>query len=151
MSFFIFLKMKLKINKYLSISPTSEELRFHREGKFEVVKIEPLPMEILLHLLKNKGKVCTNQELIDYIWDGNQDVGKPALRKNIYKLRSILTKFGEKEIIQTIPKKGYRFKENNKKLFFLNNSRLYYIIGILILILVILKIVFPGIVHRLLH
>ena len=66
-------------------------------------------MQLLEYLVNKKGDVCSYKELIDHIWKGNEHVGKPALRKNIYKLRSALNKLDNSELILTIPKKGYRF------------------------------------------
>jgi len=145
--------MEIIINTHLTALPETNELKVTEERIVKLLKLEPITMKLLKYLLDNRGKLCTNQKLIDNIWQGNQEVGKPALRKNIYKLRSILTHLEENDLVQTIPKKGYRLKALNSFAKNQSSKRLklfYYIIGIIIL-LIIIKIVFPGIIHRLLH
>ena len=145
--------MEIIINSHLTALTETNELKVTEEKTVEVIKMEPITMKLLEYLLDNRGKLCTNRKLIDNIWQGNHEVGKPALRKNIYKLRSILTRLDESDLVQTIPKKGYRLKA--LKSYSKNQSskrlKIYYIIGAIILLLIIIKILFPGIIHRLLH
>lgn len=145
--------MELTLDPNTRILPLTNEIRYVQAGQWKVLKIEPLTMKLLEYLLQHKGSVCTKDELIANIWQGNQEVGKPALRKNIYKLRSVLAETGMQHIIHTIPKEGYRLEDDgssHKRMRFKKN-KLPYLVAILIVALVILKIVFPGIIHRLLH
>ena len=145
--------MEIIINSHLTALPETNEIKVTEERTVEVLKLEPITMRLLEYLLDNRGRLCTNRHLIDNIWDGNQEVGRPALRKNIYKLRTILANLGEEALIQTISKKGYLIKDINSfsKRSSLKRVKLFTIIGSIILLLILIKILFPGIIHRLLH
>lgn len=145
--------MEITITSHLTALPETNEIKVTEETTVEILKLEPITMRLLEYLLDNRGELCTDQKLIDNIWEGNQDVGKPALRKNIYKLRSVLSRLKEPDLIQTIPKKGYLLRAENYFSKNLSSKRLklYYIIGFIVLLLVVIKIIFPGILHRLIH
>ena len=145
--------MELTIDDQMYILPKSNEIKIIKDNAVDIVRIEPISMQLLEYLVHNKNEVCTSKELIDYIWQGNADVGRPALRKNIYKLRTILTSLNKDNIILNIPKKGYRLNVSisRKKKPSLQKPNLYLIIALVIAALLIIKILFPGIIHRLLH
>ncbi len=118
-----------------------------------VVKIEPKSMRLLEYLIVNQGRVCTTDELVQKFWQGNQSVGKPALRKHIYKLKVVLKKFGIEDAISSISKNGYRFNDlsqasNNRPI---TNKTLWAILAGLVFVAIVIKIIYPGIIHRLLH
>ncbi len=145
--------MTIKINNSLSILPDSNELKFDQKGQSRVVKIEPKSMRLLKHLILNKGEVCTTDELVQKLWDGNQGVGKPALRKHIYKLKVVLKKFGIENAISSISKNGYRFNvlpdaSSNRPM---THKKLWATLAGLVLVAIVIKIIYPGIIHRLLH
>lgn len=145
--------MEITINSHLTAFTDTNEIRVMEKTTVEVIKLEPITMKLLIFLLENRGKLCSNQKIIDNIWEGDQNVGNPALRKNIYKLRSILAHLQEAELVQTIPKKGYLLRAENSfsKIRSSKHIKIYYIIGLIILVIVAIKIAFPGIIHRLLH
>lgn len=147
--------MKLIIDINIYAYPNSNEIEFVKGNKSEIIAVEPIAMQLLKYLVDKKNEVCTIDELVTNIWDGNENVGKPALRKLIYKLRFILNKYDKKEFIKTIQKKGYRFNSNFKekiKIDYFKILRLIFkSILIVIIIVIIVKILFPGIIHRLQH
>lgn len=65
-------------------------------------------VQVLTLLVQNRTRVVTRQELIDRVWAGNAITGQKGLNSVIYGIRSILNEPGENEIIQTMPKRGYR-------------------------------------------
>jgi len=145
--------MKIAITKNIYALPQTNEIEINR-GKLELIKVEPITMQLLEYLINNKGKICTIKELIDNIWEGNTHTGKPALRKNIYKLRKVLKENDINDYILTIPKKGYRYKPVNdlvKINRFLMLPKIIYLIGLIILIFAIIKLIFPGILHWFSH
>lgn len=143
--------MKLNLTRNIQALTASNELLGWVDGKPQVTNIEPIMMKLLAHLVEKRGEVCSNEELIDSVWDGNLRVGKSALRKNIYKLRKLLEHFGEEQLIETIPKKGYRFAgvraERNRSI----NINWVILVIIIAFSMIVLKIIYPGLVHRLLH
>lgn len=68
-------------------------------------RLEPRIMKLLSLLVQHQGKVVTRQQIITDVWDdyGNADEG---LSQAISFLRKILGDIN-KELIRTIPKKGY--------------------------------------------
>lgn len=67
-----------------------------------VISIEPRLTQILKLLLSNRGKVVKREDIIDAIW-GNYNSGQDLLTHSI----SMLRKSIGKDLIITIPKKGY--------------------------------------------
>jgi DNA-binding winged helix-turn-helix (wHTH) protein/TolB-like protein/Tfp pilus assembly protein PilF len=63
--------------------------------------------DTLLLFVRNNGRSLSKEEMISAIWD-DSFVEEGNLAKQISKLRKILT-IGDKSLIETIPKYGYRF------------------------------------------
>ncbi len=86
------------------VSPLSCEISLGTQKQ----KLEPKVMAVLIHLSQQAGKAVTRQALEDNVWAG-RIVGYDALSSVIIKLRKA---FGDDsrqpEIIETIPKRGYR-------------------------------------------
>lgn len=143
--------MKLNLTDNIQALTTSNELLYWVNGEAQAVNLEPIMMKLLTELVEKRGEVCSNEELIDRVWEGNAGVGKSALRKNVYKLRKLLSQFGEAQLIETIPKKGYRFagvRQERRKSIHIN----WVILVIsIIFVIIVLKIIYPGLLHRLTH
>jgi len=77
----------------------------------DAIKLERIPMELLLFLAANPGRLVLRSELVDRIWGANhfpQDEG--AINTAVRKLRAALSDNAEKpRIIETVTGKGYRF------------------------------------------
>lgn len=78
-----------------------DERRVSRNG--EVVSLTPKEFDTLLALVEAGGRVVEKEELIARVWPDSY-VGDGSLARNISVLRKAL---GE-EVIETLPKKGYR-------------------------------------------
>lgn len=63
--------------------------------------------KILLFLFKNKGKIVSRDELIDYLWDNNEFVDDNTLTVNINRLRKKLCELNEEDLIKTKRGQGY--------------------------------------------
>lgn len=73
--------------------------------------LEPRIMDVLCTLASRSGEVVTRSELIEAVW-GVQFGGDESLSRAISKLRKTFRLCGsEGEIIETIPKRGYRLAE----------------------------------------
>src|SRR3954451_11722431 len=85
---------------------TDSRILFDREQR---VSLPPKSVEVLLALLERGGEVVAKDELMKLVWP-DTFVEDNNLAKHIFLLRKTL---GENEqgipIIETIPKRGYRF------------------------------------------
>lgn len=104
-------KQPYTINGSILVRPSTNEIIFGSENRHskKTEKLEPRIMLVLNMLAVNEGKVVTRQSLIETIWE-NEFVGEDALTQAISRLRKILADNPRSpQIIETIPKKGYRF------------------------------------------
>lgn len=66
-------------------------------------------IEVLCILTGNGGAVVSKQELLDAVWQ-DSFVEESNISRHIYLLRKMLKDHGEeRELIQTVPRRGYRF------------------------------------------
>jgi TolB-like protein/DNA-binding winged helix-turn-helix (wHTH) protein len=110
------------------LCPTRQEYRVpaptHKFGDFELdpsgfelrrqdrpLKLERIPMELLILLLEKNGQVVSRQEIIERLW--GKDVfmdTEHGINTAIRKIRTVLREDVERpRFIQTISGKGYRF------------------------------------------
>lgn len=81
-------------------------LRIFRNG--EEIRLEPKVMQVLVYLVGRAGEVVSREELEANVWAGRV-VGYDAVANTIIKLRKAFSDNSrDPEIIETIPKTGYR-------------------------------------------
>jgi DNA-binding winged helix-turn-helix (wHTH) protein/TolB-like protein len=98
----------------------SEDKRLYEFGEFtlepaerillragEPVALTPKAFDTLLTLVENRGHILTKEELLQRIWP-DSTVEETTLAQNVSTLRKALGSAGP-QLIQTIPKRGYRF------------------------------------------
>jgi DNA-binding winged helix-turn-helix (wHTH) protein/TolB-like protein len=81
-----------------------DNTRYELRVNGQVVEMERKPLDLLRYLLSKSGEVVTKEELLDEVWPGVLVVDA-SLATAVSKLRKVL---GEQEIIQTVPRVGYR-------------------------------------------
>ena len=81
-----------------------DDLRFQLVVHGQAVELERKPLELLRYLLSRSGEVVRKEELLEAVWPGITVVDA-SLATAVSKLRKVL---GEQEIIQTVPRVGYR-------------------------------------------
>lgn len=87
------------------LEPRSRELR--RAG--EVVHLEPQVYDLLLHLIRNRDRVVSKDELFDAIWNG-RIVSEAALSSRINAARKAIGDDGDaQQLIKTVQRRGFRF------------------------------------------
>jgi TolB-like protein len=87
------------------IDAGQQELR--RAG--EVVHMEPQVFDLLLHLVRNRERIVSKDELIETIWNG-RIVSEAALSSRINAVRKAIGDNGNAQIfIRTLHKRGFRF------------------------------------------
>ncbi len=115
------MKSQLAISKSVALLEDENILIIYKRGKVITSKLEPQLTAILLKLVHSKNTIVTKEDFINSIWTNNVFVGQTALRKNIYKLRSLIkSNHLDNELnIITIPKRGYKLliSENEKDVY----------------------------------
>ena len=81
-----------------------DDLRYVLKVRGQAVELERKPLELLRYLLSRPGEVVRKEELLEAVWPGVLVVDA-SLATAVSKLRKVL---GEQEIIQTVPRVGYR-------------------------------------------
>jgi TolB-like protein len=75
----------------------------------EVVPIEPQVFDVLVHLIKNRDRIISKDELIDAVWQG-RIVSETALSSRISAARRAIGDTGKgQSFIRTLHKRGFRF------------------------------------------
>ncbi|MBR0673241.1 tetratricopeptide repeat protein [Neoroseomonas soli] len=73
------------------------------------VHVEPQVFDLLLHLVRNRDRVVSKDELLDVVWNG-RIVSEAALSSRINAARKAVGDDGERQsLIKTIHKRGFRF------------------------------------------
>ncbi|MEZ5305872.1 MAG: FlgO family outer membrane protein [Pyrinomonadaceae bacterium] len=85
---------------------TDTKMLWHRE---EPVSIPLKAAELLSLLVTRAGEVVTKEEIWQEVW-GDSFVEETNLTHNIYLLRKTLKEFANSNLIETVPRRGYRFK-----------------------------------------
>src|SRR6185312_4884007 len=81
-----------------------DELRYELRVAGRVVELERKPLDLLRHLLSKPGETFRKEDLLETVWPGVLVVDA-SLATAVSKLRRAL---GENDVIQTVPKVGYR-------------------------------------------
>lgn len=83
--------------------------RYLLERDGESVHVEPQVFDVLAHLVANRDRVVTKEELLDEVW-GDRFVGESTLASRIKDARRILGDDGSRqEWIRTVHGRGYHF------------------------------------------
>ena len=75
------------------------------------VKLEKIPMELLILLVTKDGRLVTRQEIIEHVWGKEVFVDtEHGINTAIRKIRNVLRDdHGQPRFVQTVSRKGYRF------------------------------------------
>jgi DNA-binding winged helix-turn-helix (wHTH) protein/predicted Zn-dependent protease len=97
----------VRLDANLELDPRAYELR--RSGRR--LKLERIPMELLLLLVERRGELVTREEIIERIWGKDVFLDTDSgINAAIRKIRQVLKDDPEKPLfVQTITGKGYRF------------------------------------------
>lgn len=64
-------------------------------------------LKILYYLFKHAGKICSRNDIVDYLWDNQLYVDDNALSVNINRIREKLSVIGLTDFIKTKHRQGY--------------------------------------------
>ena len=85
------------------LNPLKSTLRY-QDREIVLSKNE---ISIFHYLLKNRGKIVSRDELMDYLWDCNDFVDDNTLTVNINRLRKKLEEIELTGVIETRRRQGY--------------------------------------------
>ena len=88
----------------------SSSLLIRNDNKIDLSRNE---LKILVYLVKNKNKIVSRDELMDYLWEMDEFIDDNTLTVNINRLRSKLEIVGLKDKLVTKRSQGYILYENN--------------------------------------
>src|SRR5712671_3658198 len=78
------------------------------------ISLEPQVFDLVVHLMENRDRVVSKEELIDKIWKGRH-VAESTLTSRINAARKAVGDSGSAQaLIRTIARKGFRFVANVK-------------------------------------
>ncbi len=90
-----------------------DENKLRRNG--EDIPLQPLCIKALMLFAENAGQVVSRETLIEKVWNGRV-VSEDAINNCIKKIRKALKDNPrEPELLETIPKKGYRLLPSQNK------------------------------------
>lgn len=76
----------------------------YKEKKAELTKNE---VKILYYLFKHAGKICSRDDILDFLWDNHLYVNDNALSVNMTRIRDKLAAIGVMDFIKTRHRQGY--------------------------------------------
>ncbi|NLO80717.1 MAG: CadC family transcriptional regulator [Xanthomonadaceae bacterium] len=88
--------------------PNFYQLKLIQQGKEEIVELGFSGSRVLERLLREPGQLVSREELLERGWPGRV-VGQGSLNQQIHTLRQILGDDQQRNIIQTVPRRGYLF------------------------------------------
>ena len=75
----------------------------------EVVSVGPKVFDLLVHLVRNRERVVSKDDLLQAVWDG-RIVSESTLTSHINAVRKAIGDSGdEQHLVRTVPRKGFRF------------------------------------------
>ena len=80
-----------------------------REG--EATELPKREADLLAHLMRNAGRVCTREELLSSVWGYDHEPGTNILQVYVGYLRRKLARPGSPAPIETVRSVGYRLRE----------------------------------------
>lgn len=77
----------------------------------EIVKLTAKEFNLLVYLLRNKGRVLSRMDILENVWEVNFDLGTNVVDVYVNYLRNKIDKNFEPKLIQTVVGMGYVVKE----------------------------------------
>ena len=85
------------------LHPASSVIEYNGQ-KAELTKNE---LKILYYLFKNAGKICSRNDIVDFLWDNQLYVDDNALSVNVARIRDKLNRIGLTDFVKTKHRQGY--------------------------------------------
>ena len=89
--------------KYMKVNLSNGTVNYN-DKTIEITKDE---LKILSYLIKNKGKIVSRENLMNYLWDCEMFIDDNTLSVNVTRIRKKLEEIGLKNIIETRRGLGY--------------------------------------------
>src|SRR6266478_2034429 len=110
-SFGLCLRSAVPLSSYKFGEFDLDRARFELRRKSRVLKLERIPMELLILLVERDGNVVSRQEIVERLWGKDVFVDtEHGINTAVRKIRAALREDIERpRFIQTVSGKGYRF------------------------------------------
>jgi DNA-binding response OmpR family regulator len=76
------------------------------------LKLSPKEFALLRYFMTHPGKVLSQEELLEHVWDENADPFTQTVRVTVMTLRRKLTEHGGEQPVETVVGRGYRLRED---------------------------------------
>jgi cholera toxin transcriptional activator len=96
---------------YAHFYPALYQLTLVKGGIEEKIDLGYSGSRLLERLLQEPGEVVSREELMSHAW-ADRVVGQGSLNQQVYTLRQVLGDEKSREIIQTLPRRGYLLNPN---------------------------------------
>lgn len=106
-----------QIHSVIHAGPISVDL-LHNEVHIhhKIVRLTPTESKILHLLASNAGHVCTQQQIVNYVWECNATEIATLIKPHIYNLRQKIEANPQKpHYILTVPNTGYMLAQTDNK------------------------------------
>lgn len=97
---------------YAYFCPALYQLTVVRDNVEKKIDLGFSSSRLLERLIQTPGEVVTREELMSHAWPGRV-VGQGSLNQQIYTLRQALSDETARDIIQTLPRRGYQFNAHH--------------------------------------
>ena len=77
------------------------------EYKGQNAELTKNELKILYYLFRNAGKICSRNDIVDFLWDNQLYIDDNALSVNITRIRNKLDHIGLHDFIKTKHRQGY--------------------------------------------
>lgn len=96
---------------YAYFCPALYQLTVVRDNVEKKIDLGFSSSRLLERLVQTPGEVVTREDLMSHAWPGRV-VGQGSLNQQIYTLRQALSDETTRDIIQTLPRRGYQFNSH---------------------------------------
>ncbi|MEW6984256.1 transcriptional regulator [Colwelliaceae bacterium 6471] len=100
--------MMIQLQDWLLNTETGAIALASEQGLIEHARLDQVPLELLLCLIRYQGEDVTRQTMLDEVWP-NKEVSEDVVSASISQIRKVLgDKARSPTFIKTVPKVGYR-------------------------------------------
>lgn len=100
--------MMIQLQDWLLNTETGAIALASEQGLIEYARLDQVPLELLLCLIRYQGEDVTRQTMLDEVWP-NKEVSEDVVSASISQIRKVLgDKARSPTFIKTVPKVGYR-------------------------------------------
>ncbi len=101
-----------RVLRVANLTVDLDRMTVKRGGKS--IQLLPREFSILVHLLKNKGRVVSRESIMDSVWGYDYEPSPSVVNIHICRLREKIDKGFEKKLIHTVRGVGYTIRDDEE-------------------------------------